>query len=242
MNEIAIFTNPGFGEIRTLETDDGKVLFCGTDVAKALGYSNPRKAIADHCRCVTKRDVPHPQSPDKTIEMSFIPEGDVYRLITHSKLPEAEKFEAWVFDEVLPTIRKHGVYMASDKARALEIKEMNARTRMSNQFLKLAAIDVSMSKDYKSILIAKAAQVLAGEEILPLPKSEQKMYTATEIGKMFGVSAKKIGTLANQHHMKIPEYGEFYKDKSPYSPKEVDAFRYNDRAVEQFKTLLPYSS
>lgn len=114
MNEIKLFENPEFGRIRTLENDDGKVLFCGADVANALGYSNPRKAIADHCRCVTKRDVPHPQSPDKTIEMTFIPEGDVYRLITHSKLPAAERFEAWVFDDVLPTIRKHGAYMTAD--------------------------------------------------------------------------------------------------------------------------------
>ena len=115
---------------------------------------------------------------------------------------------------------------------------MNARVRMSNQFLKLANIETTLSKDYKSILIAKAAEVLAGEEILPLPKSEQKMYTATEIGKMLGVSAQKIGRLSSQNGMKTEEYGEFYKDKSPYSCKEVDAFRYNEKAVERFKELL----
>ena len=110
MNEMKIFENEAFGEIRTLETDDGKVLFCASDVASALGYSNKRDAISRHCRCVVKHDTPHPQSPDKTIEMSFIPEGDVYRLIAHSKLPNAVKFESWVFDEVLPTIRKTGSY------------------------------------------------------------------------------------------------------------------------------------
>lgn len=56
MNELALFNNPDFGEIRTLETNDGKVLFCGKDVAAALGYSNPRKALADHCKGVTKCD------------------------------------------------------------------------------------------------------------------------------------------------------------------------------------------
>lgn len=125
-----------------------------------------------------------------------------------------------------------------DRTKALEVKEMNARVRMSNQFLKLANAETTMSKDYKSILIAKAAEVLAGEEILPLPKSEQKMYTATEIGKMLGVSAQKIGRLSSQNGMKTEEYGEFYKDKSPYSCKEVDAFRYNEKAVERFKELL----
>lgn len=125
-----------------------------------------------------------------------------------------------------------------DRTKALEVKEMNARVRMSNQFLKLANAETTLSKDYKSILIAKAAEVLAGEEILPLPKSEQKMYTATEIGKMLGVSAQKIGRLSSQNGMKTEEYGEFYKDKSPYSCKEVDAFRYNEKAVERFKELL----
>lgn len=109
-NELQIFTNEQFGDIRTVE-ENGKVLLCGNDIATALGYSNPRDALYKHCRCVAKRDVPHPQSPDKQIEMSFIPEGDVYRLIAHSKLPKAQEFESWVFDEVLPTIRKHGAYM-----------------------------------------------------------------------------------------------------------------------------------
>ena len=99
--------------MRTI-TENGTTLFCGSDVAKALGYVNPSKALADHCRCLTKREVPHPQSPDKQIEMLFIPEGDVYRLITHSKLPTAEKFERWVFDEVLPTVRQTGAYMTPE--------------------------------------------------------------------------------------------------------------------------------
>ena len=109
MNQMEIFKNPEFGSIRVIE-ENGKYLFCGTDVAAALGYSNSRDAIIRHCRYVVKRDAPHPQSPDRKISMTFIPEGDLYRLIVHSKLPSAEQFEQWVFDEVLPTIRKHGAY------------------------------------------------------------------------------------------------------------------------------------
>ena len=151
--------------------------------------------------------------------------------------------QAWQAYEVLVdtyfSVREQGqLSQRPDRTKALQVKEMNARVRMSNQFLKLANIETTLSKDYKSILIAKAAEVLAGEEILPLPKSEQKMYTATEIGKMLGVSAQKIGRLSSQNGMKTEEYGEFYKDKSPYSCKEVDAFRYNEKAVERFKELL----
>lgn len=112
-NMIKTFINDEFGSMRTVIHDE-KVLFCASDIAKSLGYRNPRKAISDHCRYVTKRDVPHPQSPNKIISMSFIPEGDVYRLIAHSKLTSAERFEKWVFDEVLPTIRKTGGYVSNE--------------------------------------------------------------------------------------------------------------------------------
>ena len=114
MNELQVFNSEEFGRVRTLDIDE-KTYFAASDIANALGYSNPRKAIIDHCRCVTKRDVPHPQSPSKMIEMSFIPEGDVYRLIAHSKLPSAEKFEHWVFDTVLPSIRKNGGCIAGQE-------------------------------------------------------------------------------------------------------------------------------
>ena len=106
MNELQIFNSEEFGDIRTAEID-GKPYFVGTDVAKALGYSNPRKAILDHCKGVTKRDTPTSSGVQL---MSYINEGDLYRLIMKSKLPSAEKFESWVMDEVLPTIRKTGSY------------------------------------------------------------------------------------------------------------------------------------
>ena len=110
MNEMQIFNNPAFGKVRTLD-NNGTILFCAKDVAAALGYTNPRDAVAKHCRSVAKCDVPHPQSPDKTIEMSFIPESDLYRLTFSSKLDKAEEFTNWVASEVLPSIRKHGAYM-----------------------------------------------------------------------------------------------------------------------------------
>ncbi|WP_188355767.1 phage antirepressor [Galliscardovia ingluviei] len=95
--------------IRTIE-ENGNVLFCGKDVATALGYTNPNKAITDHCHGVTKR-YPIVDSLGRTQEARFITEGDVYRLIASSKLPQAVKFEHWLFDEVVPSIRKHGAYM-----------------------------------------------------------------------------------------------------------------------------------
>lgn len=106
MNNLTIFENDQFGNIRTIE-ENGKIYFCGKDVATALGYQNTHKALGDHCKGVTKRYTP---TTSGVQSMSFIPEGDLYRLITHSKLPTAEKFEQWVFDDVLPTIRLTGKY------------------------------------------------------------------------------------------------------------------------------------
>lgn len=114
MNSLQIFNNEQFGKIRTIE-ENGNILFCGSDVAKALGYDQPHKAINRHCKSGMVRNVPHPQSKNKTIDMKFIAEGDLYRLIANSKLPTAEQFETWVFDEVLPSIRKNGAYMTPEK-------------------------------------------------------------------------------------------------------------------------------
>ena len=161
MNQMEIFKNPEFGSVRVTD-EDGKYLFCGMDVAVALGYSNPRDAIARHCRCVVKRDVPHPQNPDRKISMTFIPEGDIYRLIVHSKLPSAERFERWVFDEVLPTIRQHGAYLTREKlwevatspeallklcSDLLAEREKNAALREDNARLQGKAVYIHSEKD-----------------------------------------------------------------------------------------------
>ena len=103
-NKMAVFNNREFGSIRVIE-QNGKYLFCGSDVAKALGYAIPTKAVNTHCKGVSKMETPTAGGIQKLL---FITEGDVYRLIVHSRLPGAERFEKWVFDEVLPMIRKTG--------------------------------------------------------------------------------------------------------------------------------------
>lgn len=115
-SEIQPFEFEG-SQVRTAQDDNGNPLFCGNDVAQVLGYANPAKAVIDHCK-----GFPF-WKPLETAggiqRVRFISEGDMYRLITSSKLPAAERFEKWVYDEVLPSIRKHGAYMTQqtlDKA------------------------------------------------------------------------------------------------------------------------------
>lgn len=127
MTDLQTFTNAAFGKVRILY-ENGKPLFCGADACKALGYSNQWDALKRHCRYLVKREVPNPQSASKKVTMNFLPEGDLYRLITHSKLPSAEKFERWVFDEVLPTLRQTGQYGA-DPAELERLRRSNAVLR-----------------------------------------------------------------------------------------------------------------
>lgn len=113
MNELRIFNSRIFGDIRTVQ-ENGQVLFCGADVAKALGYSNTRDALGRHCRGVVKRDI---QTPGGIQTVNVISESDVYRLIAQSKLPTAQAFERWIYEEVLPTIRRHGAYLTPEMIR-----------------------------------------------------------------------------------------------------------------------------
>lgn len=109
--DLQIFNNEEFGRVRTTEIYD-KPYFVATDIANALGYTNPRDAVLRHCKGVVKRDTP---TSSGTQQMSYINEGDVYRLIMKSKLPSAERFESWVMDEVIPSIRKNGGYIAGQE-------------------------------------------------------------------------------------------------------------------------------
>lgn len=118
MNKPQVFNHAAFGDVRSVEVD-GKPHFIGVDIARALDYSNPSKAVTDHCKGVSKLGIP---SPGGVQETNVIPEGDVYRLIIkaadQSRNPEikakAEQFERWIFDEVLPTVRRTGGYVADD--------------------------------------------------------------------------------------------------------------------------------
>lgn len=109
-NNVKIFENIEFGSVRTIE-ENGRILFCGSDVARALGYRSPKDAISAHCKGAVKHRLP---TNGGVQALSFIPEGDLYRLVVHSRLPSAEKFERWIFDEVLPTIRKTGGYVNNE--------------------------------------------------------------------------------------------------------------------------------
>ncbi|ANR70110.1 toxin Bro [Selenomonas sp. oral taxon 126] len=241
-NKIQIYENAEFGKVRTM-VKNGEPYFVGKDVADILGYSNTRDALAKHVDDEDKNTVAIRDGIQGNPNLTIINESGVYALIFGSKLPKAKQFKRWVTSEVLPSIRKTGSYNTIPKEKQafkeqeLKARMLNARVRESNQYLKIAAqIDIP---EYRYILQAKSAEALnGGVPVLPLQEVERKTYSATEIGAMFGVSANKIGKLANAHKLKTPEYGKLFYSKSEHSVKEVETWRYYDSVIPVFEKIF----
>lgn len=235
MNEIQLFNNPEFGEIRTLETNNGDVLFCGKDVATALGYKETAKAIREHCKGVSEMDTPTNGGIQK---MKFIPEPDVYRLAFGSKLESAERFTDWVVEVVIPSIRKTGSYTAKPvdelKAKRLEIMERNATARQAMVLVKIAKMGLSQASI--ECLANGASMLMLGQKILPDPVVEET-WSAKEVGKMLGVSGNMIGRLANANGVKCDQYGIRVLDTAK-NGKQIPTFRYNKAGVERLRELV----
>lgn len=177
MSEMQIFNNPEFGSVRTLE-ENGAVLFCGTDVARALGYSKPQNAVSTHCPHASKRGIgvqtgrKADGSPAmQIVETMFIPESDLYRLVFSSKLPTAERFTDWVTSEILPSIRKHGAYMTREALDAA-IRDpdylLRIVTALKEETDKRRALEKKAAEDSPKVLFADAVStsdsaILIGE-------------------------------------------------------------------------------
>lgn len=211
MNELQIFNSEEFGDIRTAEID-GKPYFVGTDVAKALGYSNPRKAILDHCKGVTKRDTP---TSSGVQSMSYINEGDLYRLIMKSKLPSAEKFESWVMDEVLPTIRKTGSYQkpmtTAEQIQLLAQGNQDHEERIE-KLENTMTIDYGQQK-YISDLVSKVViEVLGGKKSNAYDEIGKKVFAECnrDVKTYFDVNARN-----NIPKLRYQEAVEYIKGWTP---------------------------
>lgn len=188
MNELRIFNNADFGEIRTVE-QDGNIWFVGKDVAEALGYERPTKAVQDHIDEEDKDVVPIQDSIGRKQNTPIINESGLYSLVLSSKLPKAKAFKRWITSEVIPSIRKTGSYSKPQKQATTQQEQrakamlLNAQSRQCKLWLRLA--ETTDLPDYKHICQQKAAEVLAGSPVLPMQKAEKKTLSATEIGKFW---------------------------------------------------------
>lgn len=205
--ELKIFKNNNFGEIRAFQDENGEPLFVAVDIAKALGYENPSKAIATHCKSsdITNRYVAHQNGVGGT-NLQIIKESNLYRLIMRSKLDEALIFQDWVFDEVLPSIRSNGGYITSLEndtpelimARALQV----ASTTIEN--FKIKTKNLEMQNHFQQIEIEKAK---------PLVELANDCYVSTGSMTASIISARLGFKSANEMNKHLKNLGIQYKIK-----------------------------
>ena len=188
-NQIQTFTNDAFGAIRTI-TGDGQTLFCGKDVAAALGYANPSKAVRDHARA----DGGLKRYP---IIDAMGREQDLYRLIISSKLPAAQKFEAWVFDEVLPTIRRYDIFAYDERLADDKFLEHAIVTLRAERAKRLAA---------EQALLEAAPKVSYYDVVL----RSDSLLTTTAIAKDYGLSAKKLNRILRDARVQFHQSGRWF--------------------------------
>lgn len=219
----------------------GKPVFLAVELAASLGYTNPSKALKDHCKSLIKLNY------NESLELGFDnPKGvilagqsDMFRLIMRSNLPSAENVQDWVCEQVLPEIMETGSYSVKKSQSGLPEYRQARTLKMSvDAITNLFDLMPNLSDEAKQCAAANIVNPIVGFEAVPLPVLEQKYYTAGEVGEMLEVSANKIGRMANKHGLKTEEYGKYFLDKSAYSSKQVEAFRYNDNGVKALRHAI----
>ena len=217
MNELMIFQNPEFGEIRTVEVD-GEPWLVGKDVDQALGYTNPRKALADHVDDEDK-GVTKCYTPGGEQEMTVINESGLYALVLSSKLPGAKKFRRWVTAEVLPSIRRHGAYMTPEKLEAAILNPdtmIRLCTALKEEQGKRRALESRVKRDRPKVLFAEAVSA-AHTSILVGELAKLLKQNGVEMGqnRMFqwlrdqGYLIRRQGTDFNMPTQRAMELGLF---------------------------------
>lgn len=232
-NNVAIYRFEQ-NEVRMVQKG-GEPWFVLADLCRVLELSNPsmvaKKLEADER---AKSDLGLQEK-----NVTLVNESGMYAVILRSDKPQAKPFRKWVTSEVLPSIRKTGKYETKQlddlKAKRVETAQANANVRKANLLLKIAD---STQTAYKQVLQAHVTKLLTGEFLLPLPAVDERTYSAGEIAELLGVSANKIGRLSNENGMKTEYYGKWFYDKSRHSDKQVETFRYYERAIEVFRKLL----
>lgn len=228
MNELIQTFNFGINEVRTAIKDNGDVYFCLVDVAAILEIINAKQSRFS----LDEKGVHKMYTPTNggVQQLTFVNEPNLYRVIFRSNKAEARQFQDWVFNEVLPTIRKTGSYNTTPA-------ELTAKEKVECLNILMSTFGDVLSKEAKETILVTASENLLGLDLGYRPQV-QKTYTATQIGEQLGISANKVGKLTNAHNLKTDKYGMRVLDKARGHSKQVETFRYYDNVIPVLKCIL----
>lgn len=203
MNEMKVFTNKEFGEVRTLEIE-GKPYFVGKDVADILGYSNTRDALAKHVDGEDKSDVAIRDTIGREQSTTIINESGLYSLILSSKLPNAKKFKKWVTSEVLPSIRQHGMYAMDELIENPDLA-INALLALKEERERRKALEIDNQVKDQQI-----AELQPKASYYDLVLQCNSLLSMTEIAKDYGMSAKGMNKKLHELGVEFNQSGVWF--------------------------------
>ena len=228
MNEQIQTFNFGVNEVRTTIKDNGDVYFCLKDIATVLGIQDTQtknfnldEKGVEKIPTLTKGGIQ---------QIIFVNEPNLYRVIFRSNKAEARQFQDWVFNEVLPAIRKTGSYNTKPT-------ELTAKEKVECLNILMSTFGDVLSKEAKETILVTTSENLLGLDLGYRPQV-QRTYTASQIGEQLGISSNKVGKLANAHNLKTEKYGMYVLDKARGHSKQVETFRYYDNVIPVLKGIL----
>lgn len=237
-------------EVDVYRNENNDIFMTREQIGHALEYADPIRAISklhdrhkkrlDSFSVVTKLTT----TDGKSYETTIYSEKGIYEIIRHSKQPKADNFYDWVY-ELLSKLRKGEIqaFQLQSEQDKLEIERMKAESRLLNARTRQARLMLDIQKDKSlspaavELLQVNGLETLTGESAGYRPQTE-KTYSATEVGRQLGITANKVGRIANANGLKTEEYGIEVLDKSRHSDKQVTSFRYYQNAIEKFKELI----
>lgn len=250
-NNLSIVKSENFGQVQCdfWKDEQGNVYMTSKQLGEALGYSNPVTGINnivdrnaylknDEFSTYLKLRVLE-GNREVSREMRIFTEDGIYEVTFLSATEKAKEFRAWV-RKVLKALRKGQAKIiptTEDKKKLAEARYNNSLVRKANILLKLADKD-EISKEYKQVLYSYATAIIADKPLLPLPEMTEPTLTAEEVGKRLGITANMVGRIAKEHNLKTEQYGKWFHDKSRYSNKEVQSFRYYESVIPVIKAIL----